>query len=283
MTQVFQFAPPEAAEEVTKRTWEEFKDNLKTITTLDEAKQLLFLRVFDDVFEKNGAKKFYTKKLGDLQHLNFFRAANLYDQRNAPFQRYIPDGHYISDDNRFSPPGVEWLYLGIGRSSKKAKTVCIKECRGKQGDYFGLCKFKIEPTAFDILIVDLTVGLSMSYEQINQEMDDVAKKEIEKDVSLFFSTWNPKYLTDYKSIVPGMVLKWFTYTDTKMISEQLFVRVESAEKGKEYLPFQWMARYFESLGFGGIIYKSTVYSGAKNIVLFDKTNVTPVKKWEFTI
>ena len=42
------------------------------------------------------------------------------------------------------------------------------------------------------------------------------------------------------------------------------------------LPFQCMAKYFLNKGYVGIKYKSTVCTGAKDIVLFDKTMATPV-------
>ena len=69
--------------------------------------------------------------------------------------------------------------------------------------------------------------------------------------------------------------KWFSYTDAKLISEQLFLPVESGEEKYMYAPFQCLAQYFKSLGYVGILYSSTVYPKAKNIVLFDKTMGIP--------
>lgn len=37
-----------------------------------------------------------------------------------------------------------------------------------------------------------------------------------------------------------------------------------------------MAQYFLSLGYSGIMYKSTVFDKGKNLVLFNKSLVTPV-------
>ena len=42
-----------------------------------------------------------------------------------------------------------------------------------------------------------------------------------------------------------------------------------------YASFQCLAKYFESLGYGGILYPSTVYPKARNIVLFNKTIGNP--------
>lgn len=49
-------------------------------------------------------------------------------------------------------------------------------------------------------------------------------------------------------------------------------------KANTYAPFQVMAQYFISLEFSEIIYKSTVSSVGKNIVLFDKNVAYPTGK-----
>ena len=33
------------------------------------------------------------------------------------YERFIPKKEFIKNDNRFSPPGVEWLYLALGNES----------------------------------------------------------------------------------------------------------------------------------------------------------------------
>ena len=51
---------------------------------------------------------------------------------------------------------------------------------------------------------------------------------------------------------------------------------DADDKSLMYAPFQCMAQYFLNKGYVGIKYKSTVCTGAKDIVLFDKTMATPV-------
>ena len=60
-----------------------------------------------------------------------------------------------------------------------------------------------------------------------------------------------------------------------MLNENIFKPVRIENKSFEYTPFQALAKYFEIKGFGGIIYKSTVYSKAKNLVLFNKYSAIP--------
>ena len=70
--------------------------------------------------------------------------------------------------------------------------------------------------------------------------------------------------------------KWLVYTYAKMLSEQIFVPVDANDKKLMYAPFHCMAQYFLSLGYSGIIYKSTVFDKGKNLVLFDKGLAKPV-------
>ena len=49
------------------------------------------------------------------------------------------------------------------------------------------------------------------------------------------------------------------YTYTKLLSEQIFVPLNSADnKSIMYAPFQTMAQYYISLGYSGIVFGSTV-------------------------
>lgn len=68
---------------------------------------------------------------------------------------------------------------------------------------------------------------------------------------------------------------WAIQTYCKLLSEQIFLPVDTDDKSIVYAPFHTIAQYFISLGFSGIIYKSTVCEGGKNLVLFDKTYAHP--------
>ena len=48
------------------------------------------------------------------------------------YERFIPKKEFIKNDNRFSPPGVEWLYLALGNESDIHQ--CAQaECRAHVG------------------------------------------------------------------------------------------------------------------------------------------------------
>jgi hypothetical protein len=61
-----------------------------------------------------------------------------------------------------------------------------------------------------------------------------------------------------------------------LLSEEIFVPLDTEDRDLAYAPFQTMATYFLSIGYSGIIYKSTVQNGGKNIVLFDKRLAHPM-------
>jgi hypothetical protein len=61
----------------------------------------------------------------------------------------------------------------------------------------------------------------------------------------------------------------------RLLSEEIFKPIHTLNKELEYAPFQLMGNYFKSLGYKGIIYKSTVSNYGKNIVVFDKNSFMP--------
>ena len=69
----------------------------------------------------------------------------------------------------------------------------------------------------------------------------------------------------------------FISTYLKLLSEQIFLPLEDTDdKELMYAPFQCIAQYFLSKGYVGIKYKSTVCTGSKDLVLFDKTIASPI-------
>ena len=78
-------------------------------------------------------------------------------------------------------------------------------------------------------------------------------------------------------LMKAKISLWALHTYLKLLSEQIFTPLADADdKSLMYAPFQCMAQYFLNKGYVGIKYKSTVCTGAKDIVLFDKTMATPV-------
>lgn len=195
------------------------------------------------------------------------------------YSRFIPNKDYITKHNRFSPPGVEWLYLAIGDPCV-AETCALKECRAVAGELFGLCQFKLNEDYSEKTLVDLTIAEDVLYEDLNRQLensaDEIRNREVKKAVDGIMRKGCAK--TPDVSDIKEKFTRWAAYTYARLLSKQIFVPVETEDKELMYSPFQCMAQYFLSLGYAGIIYSNTVFSEGKNVVLFDKDAATPMGK-----
>lgn len=281
---MFDFGDIKKTEEIIRDTWNEFRNALASAKfeydEIEKAKEIVFLKQFDDYFNKNECKKYFTKTLKQLidEEYVFARGTKLRDGETVNYDRFMPISKYISKDNRFSPVGVEWLYLAYGycgdeKYRKETAEKCtVKECKAEIGQRFGICHFLINEAFDNSKVVDLTIADELTYNALNNSLEAYGRKVRKKAIQLA--------KIGLKSHISEMEFKeefakWFSYTDAKLISEQLFLPVESGEEKYMYAPFQCLAQYFKSLGYVGILYSSTVYPKAKNIVLFDKAMGIP--------
>ena len=177
------------------------------------------------------------------------------------YERFIPKKEFIKNDNRFSPPGVEWLYLAIGKEND-IHQCSQNECRAEKGNRFGFCHFTFDDSCSDLKLVDLSIADCISYDELNLKLENYSLKQVKKGI----------IEDEFKQFFT----KWLVYTYTKLLSDQIFEPLsDTDDKSKMYAPFQTMAQYYISLGYSGIIYGSTVSSVGKNMVLFDKNIAHP--------
>ena len=283
MAQVFDFSEIEKSEATIQRTWDEFRNALTkkdfAYNEIQGALGTTFLHVFDDLFSHN--KGFLEVNIEDVftTDSNIVRAARISDCDAVPgYDRFIPNSKYIKDSNRFSPVGIEWLYLAIGmRSCNIAEQCALQECRAKLGEKFALCDFRLNDVYKGKQVVDLTIAREFSYGEINSDLEEYGQKiryrEVAKGIAngLFTGTIQKPEVTD---IIP-LISKWATYTYARLLSEQIFLPVTTEDKNLVYAPFQCLAQYFLVHGYVGIIYSSTVFPEGRNIVLFDKNAAEP--------
>lgn len=276
---VISFEGRESCIQVYKEVWEDFRQRLSTgeytYEQLENAKRHNFLKTLDDALSYEENMSTIEVNFSNLR-LNyiFCRATKLKDEENSDnihLSRFLPMSEYIKDDNRFSPKGVEYLYLGckfgISPSSRKyvdIEKVCLKEIRSEKGDTVGICNFEIPLFLHgkhirdtNYKVIDLSPWDSYSFEDIEKEFNNLDDK-----------------LNDFKSNVNKLVFKLYM----KILSSELFKEVENVDNEKKYAPFHCLSYYFKSLGFQGIIYKSTLHdhNDVKNIVLFDKYYAKPI-------
>lgn len=277
---MFDFSGIEKSEKKIRKTWSEFQDALaKGIFTYDEvekAKSCTFLKVYDDLFHQHSGIEHKTIRIRDLEGLLVGRGTILGEKEVPDYERFIPKKKFIKKNNRFSPSGVEWLYLALGNESDIHE--CSQaECRAKKGNRFGFCHFSFNDSSLDLNLVDLTIADNISYEKLNSQLEEYGQKQVKKGIkvakALGYIPQNNVNEDEFKKLI----IKWGVYTYTKLLSEQIFEPIDgSADKGIMYAPFQTMAQYYISLGYSGIIYGSTLSSVGRNIVLFDKNVAHPI-------
>ena len=201
------------------------------------------------------------------------------------YERFIPKTEFIKDDNRFSPQGVEWLYLAFApkkpsRGLTNAEKCALNECRAIKGEEFALCKFKPHSEYYTKTLIDLTISKNVTFEKLNSMFENCIQQIINREVLKIYIS---KIINDEVSEfsideLPIIIEKWLIFTYAKLLTEQIFLPVTEEDKSIMYAPFQCMAQYFLNNGYIGIVYSSTVYPEGKNIVLFNKHAAFPYDK-----
>lgn len=275
----FDFGDRKKSEEAIYRTWDELRDSLKNkefaYNDIEKAKSKTFLKVFDDLFYKNKGFSLITKQINDIK-TKIGRGTILDSKEKVDYERFIPKKEFITRDNRFSPEGVEWLYLAMD-TSVNAFEVSKNEIYANLGNRFGFCEFRFDDGSLEKHIVDLTIADGHTFEEINSKLENyiqrISKQEIIKSIITGTLPCKSNILNeeDFKK----EFISWTIFTYCKLLSEEIFVPLDTEDKRIEYAPFQLIAQYFLSIGYSGIIYKSTVCKEGKNLVLFDKSYAHP--------
>lgn len=108
--QIFDFSGIEKSEKSIKKTWQEFRDALSkgdfSFDDIVSAKKNTFLRVYDDLFNKNAGIEYNTVLISEIGKYCVGRGTILGEDENPDFERFIPKTEFIKEDNRFSPSGV---------------------------------------------------------------------------------------------------------------------------------------------------------------------------------
>ena len=278
---LFDFEDIKKSEVTIKNTWNEFRAALANeqfrYNEVDSALTTTFLKVFDDLFTNCSGR--LECPLSILHARGYLvRGPKLKTVETVSYDRFLPKSEFINEDNRFSPVGIEWLYLAWASDRNLAEKCTIKECRASTGNRFGICSFEINSANKDEKIIDLTLADEMAYEDINTQLENSGKDYLLRCYERSMKKGRAVTLTENEiNEIKAEISFWALHTYLKLLSEQIFTPLADADdKSLMYAPFQCMAQYFLNKGYVGIKYKSTVCTGAKDIVLFDKTMATPV-------
>ena len=275
---VFDFGNIEKNQQIIKDNWAQFRTDLEQglflYDNVEMATKSLFLRVFDDLHGNMSSKM--QRPLKDIEKNILLRGTILSEGEKPNYSRMLPDKKYITCGNRFSPKGVEWLYLSVGKCIEEALECSRAECRANN-KRFAYCIFEIDDAHKHELLVDLTISDHLSTKKINDALEEVAKTQRNKCIKASRELGVPVKLSPRaKMIMVDEIKEWYLKTYMKLLSEQIFLPLkDSDDKDKMYAPFQCLAQYFASKGYVGIVYKSTVSERGKNVVFFDKRIARP--------
>lgn len=275
---LFDFDAPKE-KDVIFNTWQEFQKALAnkefSYDETDKALNSTFLKVFDDLLNSRCEEMETT--IGEISNnWKLRRGAKVASAAEVNLERFIPKACFINEDNRFSPRGVEWLYLAMSPNAHDAEVCTKKECRAQDRDGFAICEFEMNSNWNDKKVINLTNTPEKTYEQINYILQQQGKKLKNKKMSRGVRNGMHILLTQEKQEMEENIKTWGISTYRKLLSEEIFVELKNiADKELKYAPFQCLAKYIESKGYVGIVYKSTVYPKAKDIVLFDKDIAIP--------
>lgn len=276
---VMEFGEIKKSEEVIKETWSEFREKLVQeqyeLNDIDKVKECTFLKVYDGIFNQNSGFNYKITTIGELQKFSLGRGTILNETESIDYERFIPKKEFINQDNRFSPSGIEWLYLAIGNETEIHQ--CAQaECRVNIGDRFGFCHFNFDSRQLNLKLVDLTISDNISYDDLNNTLEQNIKIEDKKRIKIARMCGKDLGAYWHEREVKRLFIKWSVYTYAKLLSEQIFQPIcDEDDRSIMYAPFQVMAQYYISLGYCDIIYGSTVSEVGRNIVLFDKSIAHP--------
>lgn len=282
--ELFDFKDISPSEETIKRTWNELAQALANkefiYNDLGNALKTTYLRVFDDLL--TNCHEMFDLRFGKLisDNICFMRAARINVEDKINYERFIPKAQYIKNPNRFSPAGVEWLYLAVGREDLydgellTAERCALYECKAQKNENFAICEFAGNNAFENTIIADLTIADGKTYSDINSEFEQATKKHINEQIIKIL--YAGQKVPERTPEIDRVIKTWAATTYSKLLSQQIFTPVDSSDKDLVYTPFQCMANYFMSKGYSGIVYSSTVYPNGRNIVLFDKSMAVPV-------
>lgn len=219
-------------------------NGLFTYNEIEKAKKQTFLKVYNDLFHKHSGIDHKTIAVKCLKDKLMGRGTILKNKEIPNYERILPKEEYIKEDNRFSPPHVEWLYLAIG-DDNDIHECAQAECRVEKGNRFGFCHFQFDAKYDDCKLVDLTIADKVSYAELNTTLEEYRQAQDKKSIKIAKALGFVPRMNINKKEFEELITRWGVYTYTKLLSEQIFEPLNSCDnKTIAYAPFQTMAQYY---------------------------------------
>jgi hypothetical protein len=172
----------------------------------------------------------------------FYRARINNSNKAFPLSQMKKPPKNVSTNGRANPIGIPYLYV--------ASTIetAISEVRGHKGETLTIAEFQLNKA---LELVDL-----------RDPKNTVSPFELVDEDELEFLYKNMPFLS--------------------MLGNELSKPIIPREANLEYLPSQYLCELFKTIGFHGIIYKSSISDG-HNYVLFSDRGLKPVGLYQYKI
>lgn len=173
--------------------------------------------------------KHFEKRISKKEQ--FYRARICSDRKGHPLEKMGNPPAHLAKAGRANPEGISYLYL-----ANEVKTT-LYETRSSLFDYVSVGTFRI-------------------------------KEEVDKDlkvVNLSSDTYDLFYLAEKESLEEVLLHRSFTDKLEKELSKPR----RKSDSELDYLPTQYLSELIKSMGFDGIEYQSSLYSGGYNIAIFN--------------
>lgn len=267
-----------------------------------------FLQIFDEMHNGSIAKypELFTIRLGELKNLYRMQLGKHFDN----YKRMIPDPRFTKN-NRWNPEGEAFQYLAyedkvvsFDNTINMLEKTCFEECMLTTGSDATVCRFK--PVKKDALLINFCFQ-DVAFDDLDSENQQVIDNMSGQTVNKILS--NKKYTTKlielgkdneklkerileiiqqevgipqiHQRIVEESE-KYIAKLMMKAIDEAVFLPVDKQIDPdlKAYIPFHLLAKYLQSKGYSGVIYRSIkmdlIGLQGKNVVLFNPLDVEPV-------
>lgn len=173
--------------------------------------------------------KHFEKRISKQEQ--FYRARICSDSKGYSIERMGNPPAHLAKAGRANPEGISYLYLANDLETT------LYETRSSLFDYVSVGTFRI-------------------------------KEEVEKDlkvVNLSSDTYDLFYLAEKESLEEVLMHRSFTDKLEKELSKPR----RKSDSELDYLPTQYLSELIKSMGFDGIEYQSSLYSGGYNIAIFN--------------
>ena len=252
----FDFSGKAHSEQTVRNTWDELRNQLRDgLISYDDREVITknrFMSAINSIFSNDYGKQFISKPLEHIANeYHLIRGSVIQPAEPFPnYDRMLPKSEFITVDNRFSPKGIEWLYLALGEKSdvngrENAISCSQSECHAETGQQFAI--WEIQCNSIPLQVIDLTIADHISFERLESRLENGVQRLKQEEVNRFIMGMDRRSGNQIEQAFKELLVEWFVHAYSKILSEQLFIPVASADKELMYAPFHCIAQYFLSI------------------------------------